>query len=136
MQMRARLLLNLGLVLEHKKEMGKALLLIEKSALMCRDYKLSEDLHRTHLALASHYDKLGDSERALEYMDNAAKVDDGSLKADAKYSKAELLLKLGNWAEARRILYLLYKGGRRPAESVAGLLKRGIHLPVDGMSCK
>ncbi|XP_011502231.1 PREDICTED: tonsoku-like protein isoform X2 [Ceratosolen solmsi marchali] len=107
--MRARLLLNLGLVLEQQKDTEEALSLIKQAALLCRKHNLYEDLHRTNIALAGLNERLGNCELAIKHMNDAAEVDDIYLKADAQLLKAELLLKLGEWMEAQKILYHLYK---------------------------
>ncbi|OXU24659.1 hypothetical protein TSAR_000170 [Trichomalopsis sarcophagae] len=109
MMMRARLLLNLGLVLEQQKDTEQALNLIKQAAGLCRKHNLHEDLHRTNIALAGLNERLGNTELALKKLDDAAKVDDIYLKVDARLLKAELLLKLGEWMEAQKLLHTLYK---------------------------
>ncbi|XP_058807666.1 tonsoku-like protein [Phymastichus coffea] len=130
MMMRARLLLNLGLVYENQKNIDNSLQLIKQAKAMCKEHKLYEDLHRTNLALASHYEKQGNLELAIKYVDDAAKIDDNFLKADAKYFKAELLLKIGEWMEARKLLYSLYKTklAKSVVPQVIALLKKVVLL--------
>jgi NF-kappa-B inhibitor-like protein 2 len=128
--MRARLLLNLGLVLEQQKDTEQALDLIQQAALLCRKHNLYDDLHRTHVALAGLNERLGNCELALKHFDDAAKVDDIYLKADAQLLKAELLLKLGEWMEAQKLLYLLYKSKcllDPVRQQVTKLLRIGTH---------
>ena len=112
MMMRARLLLNLGLVLEQQKDTEQALSLIQQAASLCKKHTLHEDLHRSNVALAGLNERLGNTELAFKHLDKAAKVDDIYLKADAKMAKAELLLRLGEWMEAQKILHNLYKSKR------------------------
>ncbi|KAK2577315.1 hypothetical protein KPH14_003445 [Odynerus spinipes] len=108
MMMRTRLLLNLGLVLEAQKEPEHAIDLIEKAAVLCTKHNLDEDLHRTHLALAAVYERQGKNTLALQHLDTAADINNVSLKAEARLTKVELLLKNGKWGDARKILVPLY----------------------------
>ncbi|XP_043665858.1 tonsoku-like protein isoform X1 [Vespula pensylvanica] len=108
MTMRTRLLLNLGLILEAQKESEQAIDLIEKAAILCKKHNLNEDLHRTNIALAAIYERKGETTLALQYLDTAADVNNVSLKAEAHLTKAEVLLKIGEWSDARKILVSLY----------------------------
>lgn len=127
--MRARLLLNLGLVLEQQKDTEQALTLIKQAAGLCKKHNLHEDLHRTNIALAGLNERLGNIELALKKLDDAAKVDDIYLKVDARLLKAELFLKLGEWMEAQKLLHTLYKSKKLldpTREQVIKLLKIGM----------
>lgn len=129
MMMRARLLLNLGLVLEQQADAEQALTLVKEAASLCKKHNLYEDLHRTYIALASLNERSGKYDQVLKNLDDAAKVDDVYLKNDARLIKAELLLKLGEWTEAQKVLHNLYKSKRllEPTRnSVKRLLKIGI----------
>ncbi|KAI4498065.1 hypothetical protein M0802_006889 [Mischocyttarus mexicanus] len=108
MTMRTRLLLNLGLVLEAQKEPEQAIDLIEKAAVLCKKHNLDEDLHRINIALATIYEHQGKTKLALQYFDAAADINNVSLKAVARLTKTELLLKEGKWADARKILVSLF----------------------------
>ena len=108
MMMRARLMLNLGLVREVQKAPEEALEMIESAAELCRKHDLKEDLHRTNLALGAFQERQAHYELALEFYEKAANVGDSSMKADAYLAKAELLLKLGEWHEARKPLVNIY----------------------------
>ncbi|XP_014616717.1 PREDICTED: tonsoku-like protein isoform X8 [Polistes canadensis] len=108
MTMRTRLLLNLGLVLEAQEEPEQAIDLIEKAATLCKKHKLDEDLHRINIALATIYENQGKTELALQHLDAAADVNNISLKAVARLTKTELLLKNGKWTDARKILVSLF----------------------------
>lgn len=108
MTMRTRLLLNLGLILEAQKELEQAIDLIEKAAVLCKKHNLNEDLHRTNIALAAIYERQGKTTLALQHLDTAANINNVSLKAKAHLTKAELLLKIGEWNDARKILVSLY----------------------------
>ncbi|XP_014213006.1 tonsoku-like protein [Copidosoma floridanum] len=112
MTMRARLLLNRGLVNEHKKKIEKALEMLNVAESLCEKYKLSEDNHRTKIALAGLYERyehLKDLKLALKKLDEAANVEDANLKNTAHLLKAELLLRMGKWSEAKKLLLKLYK---------------------------
>ncbi|XP_043479382.1 tonsoku-like protein [Leptopilina heterotoma] len=106
--MRARLLLNLGLVREAQNAPKEGLEQLEIAASLCREHNLTEDLHRTHIALGSFHERQANYDLALEFYDKSAKVNNNSMKADAYLAKAELLLKLGEWLEARKPLVNLY----------------------------
>ncbi|XP_020299572.1 tonsoku-like protein [Pseudomyrmex gracilis] len=106
--MRARLLLNLGLTLETQKETQQAITLIEQAAALCLANNFQEDLHRTCLSLAGIYERLGNHELVLQYIETASTVGDVRLKAEAKLTKAEFYMRTGQWIETRKILISLY----------------------------
>lgn len=108
MLMRARLLLNLGLTLEAQKKTQEAINLIEQATKLCVSNNFQEDLHRTCISLAAIYERQGDYELALNYIETASTVQDVRLKNEAKLSKAELLMRTGKWIETRKILISLY----------------------------
>ncbi|XP_012271761.1 tonsoku-like protein [Orussus abietinus] len=108
MTMRARLLLNLGLVLEAQGEPQEGVDLIEKSAELCTKHKLTEDLHRTHIALGALHERQGNFNLALEHLDKASQVISLSMKTEALMAKAELLSRIGDWSLARKVLVNLY----------------------------
>ena len=108
--MRARLLLNLGLVLEYQKNIDGALNMIMQAELLCKKHNdLSEDSYRINISLAGLYDRQGNIESAIKKFNDAAKCSDDQLRAEAKLLKAEYLLKLGEWSEAKDILRGLYR---------------------------
>ncbi|XP_068976565.1 tonsoku-like protein isoform X2 [Bombus flavifrons] len=108
MTMRARLLLNLGLVLEAEKKHQEAVDLLIKAAGLCKTHNLREDFYRTQIALGGIYERNRDYDLALTHFKTAVEVDNSSLKAEARFLQAELLLKIGKWTESRKILVLLY----------------------------
>ncbi|CAK9811520.1 Tonsoku-like protein [Anthophora quadrimaculata] len=112
--MRARLLLNLGLVLEGQKEHQEAVDLLEKAAALCEMHNLREDFHRTQIALAGMYERKCDYDLALKHLETAAEIDNFSLKAETRCFQAELLLKMERWYEARKILVSLYVTNNLP----------------------
>lgn len=127
MEMRARLLLNLGLIYEQQKNVKQALELIQQAAALCKKHNLKEDQHRTHIALGGLNERLGNNELALKNFDDAARTDDLYLKADAKLMKAELLMKLGEYTEAQKILRNLYKS-RSLLESTRKQVERSLRI--------
>ncbi|XP_003707579.2 tonsoku-like protein [Megachile rotundata] len=112
--MRARLLLNLGLVLEAQKDHGEAVDLMEKAAVLCQTHNLREDFHRTQIALGGIYDRQCNYELALKHFEKAAEIDNTSLKAEARLFQAELLLKMERWQESRKMLVSLYVATNLP----------------------
>ncbi|XP_034173981.2 tonsoku-like protein [Osmia lignaria lignaria] len=112
--MRARLLLNLGLVLEAQKDHQEAVDLMEKAAALCQTHNLKEDYHRTQIALGGIYERQCNYELALKHFENATEVDNTSLKAEARLFQAELLLKMERWHESRKILVSLYVSSKLP----------------------
>ncbi|XP_076659673.1 tonsoku-like protein isoform X2 [Halictus rubicundus] len=106
--MRARLLLNLGLVLEAQKEHSQAVDLMEKAAGLCETHHLQEDFHRTQIALGGVHERKNDYDSALRHFEAAAEIDNMLLKAEARLFQAELLLKIERWHESRKILVSLY----------------------------
>ncbi|XP_015121499.1 tonsoku-like protein [Diachasma alloeum] len=126
MTMRARLLLNLGLVLEAKKQPDKGIQLIEKAARLCEQNNLHEDLHRSNVSLGALHERLKNYSSAQEFYQKAAKVEDFTLKERARLHEAELLVKWGKWSEARKILVQLYvhhKNSPSILETASKLLK-------------
>lgn len=106
--MRARLLLNLGLVLEGEKKHQEAIDLLEKAAGLSKTHNLREDFHRTQIALGGIYERNCDYDLALTHFESATEVDNSTLKAEARFLQAELLLKIQKWSESRKILVPLY----------------------------
>lgn len=106
--MKARLLLNFGLIKENEN-IKESCMWLNKAVELCLEFNLLEELNQTYIALASVKEKCGDTEQSLHYFDKAANTPIVSLKSNALFGKSELLLKLGNWKEARQILVSLYK---------------------------
>lgn len=112
--MKARLLLNLGLMLEAQKEIRQAINLIEQATALCVANDFQEDLHRSHISLANINERQGNLELALSYFDKAATVNNVRLRAEAKIMKAELFIRTGQWIETRKILVSLYTSSGLP----------------------
>ncbi|KYN11868.1 Tonsoku-like protein [Trachymyrmex cornetzi] len=114
--MQARLLLNLGLTLEAQKETQQAISLIEQATSLCEFNNFQEDLHRTCISLAAIYERQSNFELALSYIETAATVNDGRLKAEAKIIKTELLMRTGQWIKTRKVLVSLYTSTGLPKD--------------------
>lgn len=114
--MQARLLLNLGLTLEAQRETQQAIDLIEQATELCVSNNFQEDLHRTYISLAAIYERQGNHELVLNYIEKAATVQDIGLKAEAKVVKAEFFMRTGRWIETRKILIALYKSSGLPKD--------------------
>jgi len=115
--MRARLLLNLGLTLEAQKETQQAVDLIEQATALCVANNFQEDLHRACISLAGIYERQGNRELALKYIETAGTVNDVRLKAEAEMSRAELLMRSGQWIRARKALISLYTSSGLPRDN-------------------
>ncbi|KAG8039017.1 hypothetical protein G9C98_003324 [Cotesia typhae] len=130
MMMRARLLLNLGLVLEVQKKLDEAIELIEKAAQLCEKHKLNEDLYRIHIALAAVHERQENYDDALNRYDLAIKLAHEPEKiACARISRAELLIKMGEWSEARQILVSLYVS-RKKVPSLSSTIEKLLKIVV------
>ncbi|XP_046746534.1 tonsoku-like protein isoform X2 [Diprion similis] len=128
---RARLLLNWGLVLDAQMKPHEAINLYDKCRLICSTYNLKEDEHRAYLALGAHHERQCNKEKALKCLDLAAKTENVSMKANALLAKAELLLKYGNWLNARKDLVVLFSIKDLPQstrEQVEKLLRIAVTL--------
>ncbi|CAG5093788.1 Similar to CG7457: Tonsoku-like protein (Drosophila melanogaster) [Cotesia congregata] len=130
MMMRARLLLNLGLVLEVQKKLDEAIELIEKAAQLCNKHKLNEDLYRIHIALAAVHERQENYDDAFNLYDLAIKLaHEPEKKASARISRAELLIKMGEWSEARQILVSLYVN-RKKVPSLSPTIEKLLRIVV------
>nr|CAD7197307.1 unnamed protein product [Timema douglasi] len=93
-EMRARLLLNFGLVLECQKDIEKAIEFIQKSIGLCKSHDLFEDLYRCYSSLAMVFYRQKDTSRALcllnKALETARRLEDKALHScETLASKAE-----------------------------------------------
>lgn len=72
--MTARLFANLGVVKECSGEYEKALELMNKSIAVCKQNDIYEQLHRGYYAIASLYEKMQNSNEAIQYYNLAAQA--------------------------------------------------------------
>ena len=127
--MRPRLILNYGLVLEQQNNIEEALRNIKIAAALCKNNALHKELHRINMVLASLYEKLGQTELNLKHLDEAANIENIELEVAAKMAKVKLLLGLGRWMDARKILHNLYKSkGRLGPVKQYGKMKKLLRI--------
>nr|CAD7406048.1 unnamed protein product [Timema poppensis] len=103
-EMRARLLLNFGLVLECQKDIEKAIEFIQKSIGLCKSHDLFEDLYRCYSSLAMVFYRQKDTSRALcllnKALETARRLEDKALHScETLASKAEACKTTLNIAE-------------------------------------
>uniref|UniRef100_A0A023EZT3 Putative ankyrin n=1 Tax=Triatoma infestans TaxID=30076 RepID=A0A023EZT3_TRIIF len=114
MEMRLRLFLNLGLVLESQGQLEQAVEHLSKAIMISKKLELWEDLMRTYSALGSVYHKKHESRLALSSYDQAITVaerlSDKALHiATILVLKAEVLLELPDFLGARQALLRAYR---------------------------
>ncbi|CAH0548154.1 unnamed protein product [Brassicogethes aeneus] len=112
--MTARLFCNLGVVQDCLGNFNKALELLTKSIQICKQHDIFEQLHRGYIAIASLYDKTGDYKNVIQNYNLAIIVakklrSKPELLCAALFSKAEALIKLGDFHGAKPVLYKAYK---------------------------
>ncbi|XP_045495806.1 tonsoku-like protein [Colias croceus] len=115
MDMRARLLLNIGVVQEHLGHLDKAIDCINKAITICSNQDLYEVLHNCYTTQALMYsNKMKDYARALSCLNKALEVgsrlDDKVLKTcETLSSKADILCKMSDYQSAKQVLYKAWK---------------------------
>ncbi|CAG9860437.1 unnamed protein product [Phyllotreta striolata] len=120
--MQARLLANLGLVKDSLGDYVKAEELLNTSINICKSNDIYEQLIRGHSALASLYEKKGDSSKAINQyslaVEAAMKMKDSADRACcALLAKAQALIKLGDFHASKKTLYKAYKLNSPVAET-------------------
>ncbi|XP_034831610.1 tonsoku-like protein [Maniola hyperantus] len=115
MDMRARLLLNIGVVQEHLGHLDKAIDCIHKAITICTNQDLYEILHNCYITEALlHNNKKKDYAKALSCLNKALEVasrlDDKVLKTCQTLSaKAEILCKMSDYQSAKQVLLKAWK---------------------------
>ncbi|KAJ8713327.1 hypothetical protein PYW07_013697 [Mythimna separata] len=115
MDMRARLLLNIGVVQEHLGNLDKALDCINKAISICSSQDLYEVLHNCYTTEALLYcNKKKDYAKALSCLNKALEVakrlDDKVLKTcETLSSKADILCKMSDYQSAKQVLLKAWK---------------------------
>ncbi|KAL4713121.1 hypothetical protein ACJJTC_004507 [Scirpophaga incertulas] len=115
MDMRARLLLNIGVVQEHLGFFDKAIDCIRKSITICSNEDLFEILHNCYTTEASlHYNKTKDNAKALYCLNKALEVanrlEDKVIKmCETLSSKADILCKMSDYQSAKQVLLKAWK---------------------------
>ncbi|KAG8224463.1 hypothetical protein J437_LFUL003186 [Ladona fulva] len=114
MEMKTRLLMNLGLVLECQDDMSKAVDYIEQAIQIAKKHELWEDLCRCYSAIGMLYQRSGNHTRALRSLNLALEVAerlDSRVKTSCEIllSKAEVLFLIADFGGARQALLKAYK---------------------------
>ncbi|CAB3259654.1 unnamed protein product [Arctia plantaginis] len=115
MDMRARLLLNIGVVQEHLGNLDKALDCINKAISICSSQDLYEVLHNCYTTEALlHTNKKKDYAKALSSLNKALEVakrlEDKVLKTcETLSSKADILCKMSDYQSAKQVLLKAWK---------------------------
>ncbi|KAJ0178449.1 hypothetical protein K1T71_006272 [Dendrolimus kikuchii] len=115
MDMRARLLLNIGVVQEHLGHLDKAIDCIHKAITICGNQDLYEILHNCYTTEAMlHCNKKKDYAKALNCLNKALEVasrlEDKVLKTcETLSSKADILCKMSDYHSAKQVLLKAWK---------------------------
>ncbi|XP_068618192.1 tonsoku-like protein [Battus philenor] len=115
LDMRARLLLNIGVVQEHLGFLDKALECINKAKTICTHQDLFEILHNCYITEASLYsNKKKDFAKALSCLNKALEVasrlEDKILKTcETLSAKADILCKMSDYQSAKQVLMKAWK---------------------------
>ncbi|CAK1586392.1 unnamed protein product [Parnassius mnemosyne] len=115
MDMRARLLLNIGVVQEHLGCLEKALDCINKAITICSNQDLYDVLHNCYASEASLYsNKQKDFAKALSCLNKALEVasrlEDKVLKTcETLSAKADILCKMSDYQSAKQVLMKAWK---------------------------
>ncbi|XP_049874535.1 tonsoku-like protein [Pectinophora gossypiella] len=115
MDMRARLLLNIGVVQEHLGFFDKALDCINKAITICSHQDLFDVLHNCYTTAALlHANKKKDFAKALSCLNKALEVasrlEDKVLKmCETLSSKADILCKMSDYQSAKQVLLKAWK---------------------------
>ncbi|KFM59338.1 Tonsoku-like protein, partial [Stegodyphus mimosarum] len=112
-EMRARLLLNLGLVCEQRGNLSGCAENIRHAIFLASKYDLHEDLNRCQYSLATVYQKHKQYSCALRLLDgaivSAGKLHDIPLKCEALVTKASILISLKDFEGGKLCLKTAYK---------------------------
>ncbi|XP_045766391.1 tonsoku-like protein [Maniola jurtina] len=115
MDMRARLLLNIGVVQEHLGHLDKAIDCIHKAITICTNQDLYEILHNCYITEALlHNNKKKDYATALSCLNKALEVasrlEDKVLKTcETLSAKADILCKMSDYQSAKQVLLKAWK---------------------------
>ncbi|GFY33865.1 tonsoku-like protein [Trichonephila clavipes] len=112
-EMKARCLLNLGLVCEWKGDITQCAENIRHAIFLASKYNLHEDLHRCQSSLAAVYQKHEQYTPALRLLDgaiaSARKLNDKTLLYEELMAKAGILIAMKDFEGARYCLKKAYK---------------------------
>ncbi|KAJ9577474.1 hypothetical protein L9F63_005975 [Diploptera punctata] len=113
-QMKARLLLNIGLVQECQHKNDKAIESIQKAIKLCKELDIFEDLFRCYSSLGMLYYRLKNTGKALSLLELALDVagrleEKAELSCETLLNKAEVLFSLPDFQRAKQELRKAYK---------------------------
>ncbi|XP_071488390.1 tonsoku-like protein [Diadema antillarum] len=133
MVMRARLLLNLGLVHESLDSRKNAAHFIQKAIFIAEKHTLLEDLIRCHLSLGDLHKRAGSLSKAGRSMESALmaakKLKNKEQESQCLCASADVFFQLGDFYAAKRSLRKAYKLGSqkgRERETLIQTLKTAI----------
>ncbi|PSN40124.1 Tonsoku-like protein [Blattella germanica] len=133
-QMRARLLLNIGLVQECQDEIEKAVGNIQNAIQFCKEHDLFEDLFRCYSSLGMLYYRHKNSSKALNLLELALNVagrleEKVELSCETLLNKAEVLFSLPDFQRAKQVLRQAYKL-KTPIETDRKSVEKNLKLVI------
>ncbi|XP_023211235.1 tonsoku-like protein [Centruroides sculpturatus] len=112
-EMKARLLLNVGLIYNKRKNMSRCAESIKQAIFLTKKHSLTEDLHRCQYSLANVYEQFGNLTFALRLADEAvssAKIlKDKTLICDSLLLKVQIMIMLKDFHGAKSSCKKAYK---------------------------
>ncbi|XP_041453880.1 tonsoku-like protein isoform X1 [Lytechinus variegatus] len=127
MEMKARLLLNLGLVHESLGSGKNAAHFIQKAIFIAEKHKLLEDLFRCHLSLGDVFQRSGVYTKAGRSMENALmvakKMKSKELESQCLCASANVFFQLGDFTAAKRSLKKAYKLGGQQSDERENIIR-------------
>lgn len=115
MDMQARLYLNLSVTKEHIGQIPESIKFMETAIGICQSNGFSELLHQCYIDFGNVlYARSKDTSRALKYFNLALEIAERLPNREQKIcetllSKAQILIKLGDWQSAKQVLHKGYK---------------------------
>ncbi|KAI8426426.1 hypothetical protein MSG28_005269 [Choristoneura fumiferana] len=123
MDMRARLLLNIGVVQEHLGYLEKAVDCINKAVTICSNQDLYDILHQCYITEALLYsNKHKDYTKALSCLNKALEA---RKMCETLSSKADILCKMSDYQSAKQVLLKAWKV-KTPDEEEAELIETNL----------
>ncbi|KAF4531903.1 hypothetical protein B566_EDAN000932 [Ephemera danica] len=136
MEMKARLMLNLGLVHDLQGQPEEALKKIEKAAELCQANELYEDHCRCLESLGPLKHRQGDSAAALDCLGRALKIakrmpaeERSALTCDILVAQSEVFLTMGDFSAAKHALQKAYNLGPKD-EGVKVAIEKNLKIAV------
>lgn len=112
--MRARLLLNIGLVQENQENYDSAIEYMAQCIKLCKAHEIFDQLQHSYRSMGLLYSKKEDCSKAISYLNLAYEVasrlsDKIPAMASVLIAKSEVLLKLADFQSAKKVLLKAYK---------------------------